>query len=63
MRIPELAQLFADRGCTAAYNLDGGGTAVMLFNGKIFSQQSNGGRALGDMLLITEQGYVPEEAE
>ena len=63
MRIPELAQLFADLGCSAAYNLDGGGTAVMLFGGEIYSRQSNGGRDLGDMLLITEQGYMPGEAE
>ena len=63
MRIPELAQVFADLGCSAAYNLDGGGTAVMLFGGKIYSRQSNGGRDLGDILLITEAGYSPQEAE
>ena len=57
MRIPELAQIFADLGCKAAYNLDGGGTAVMLFGGEIYSRQSNGGRDLGDMLVITEAGY------
>lgn len=63
MRIPQLAQVFADLGCTAAYNLDGGGTAVMLFNGEIFSRQSNGGRDLGDILLITEAGYGAQEGE
>ena len=62
MQIPELAQVFADLGCTAAYNLDGGGTAVMLFGGEIFSRQSNGGRDLGDMLVITEAGYSLQEA-
>ena len=61
MRIPQLAQVFADLGCTAAYNLDGGGTAVMIFNGKVFSRQSNGGRDLGDILLITEAGYTGKE--
>lgn len=65
MKIPELAQVFADLGCTAAYNLDGGGTAVMLFEQEIFSRQSNGGRDLGDMLVITESGYrkTGEDAE
>lgn len=63
MRIPELAQVFADLGCTVAYNLDGGGTAVMMFDGRIYSRQSNGGRDLGDILLITEPGYAPKEAE
>ena len=57
MRIPQLAQVFADLGCSAAYNLDGGGTAVMLFDGETISRQSNGGRDLGDMLVITEAGY------
>lgn len=61
MKIPELAQLFADLGCTAAYNLDGGGTAVMLFGGEAYSRQSNGGRDLGDMLVITESGYGAQE--
>lgn len=63
MRIPELAQVFEDLGCTAAYNLDGGGTAVMLFDGKIYSRQSNGGRDLGDILLITEAGYGNKEGQ
>ena len=63
MRIPQLAQVFADLGCTCAYNLDGGGTAVMLFNGEIFSRQSNGGRDLGDILLITEAGYTGKEGQ
>lgn len=61
MKIPELAQVFADLGCTAAYNLDGGGTAVMLFGGEAYSRQSNGGRDLGDMLVITESGYGTQE--
>ena len=63
MRIPELAQVFADLGCTAAYNLDGGGTAVMIFNGKVYSRQSNGGRDLGDIVLVTEKGYSAQEEE
>lgn len=55
MNIPQLAQLFEDLGCTKAYNLDGGGSAVMVFNHERYSQQSNGGdRKLGDILLIRE---------
>lgn len=63
VKIPQLAQIFADLGCTAAYNLDGGGTAVMLFDQRVFSRQSNGGRDLGDILLITESGYRAAESE
>lgn len=54
MTIPELAQVFVDLGCTKAYNLDGGGSAVMTFNHQKYSKQSNGGRDLGDILLIRE---------
>ena len=54
LTIPELAQIFVDLGCTKAYNLDGGGSAVMAFNHKAYSKQSNGGRDLGDILLIRE---------
>lgn len=54
MTIPDLAQIFVDLGCAKAYNLDGGGSAVMAFNHKVYSKQSNGGRDLGDILLIRE---------
>ena len=55
MTIPELAQVFADLGCKAAYNLDGGGSAVMVFNHQRYSRQSNGGgRDLGDILVIRD---------
>ena len=47
-------RFFADLGCKAAYNLDGGASAVMTFNDEIYSRPSNGGRALGDALLIKE---------
>ncbi len=60
VKVEELAQIFDDLGCAAAYNLDGGGTAVMVFDGEIFSKQSNGGRELGDILLITDSGFYKE---
>ena len=58
MTVPELAQVFQDLGCTVAYNLDGGGSALMTFLHQRYSRQSNGaGRELGDILLITEEGW------
>ena len=57
MLLGELSQVFADLGCKVAYNLDGGGTSVMLFDGERISKQSNGQRELGDILVITESGY------
>lgn len=54
MEIPELARVFEALGCKAAYNLDGGGSAVMVFNHEKYSSQSNGDRALGDILVIRD---------
>jgi exopolysaccharide biosynthesis protein len=38
----ELAQEFEDRGCTVAYNLDGGGSSTMYFNGKVVNNPTEG---------------------
>lgn len=53
LTINQLAQLFADLGCTAAYNLDGGASATLAFNGALFNRQSSE-RDIGDVLLIKE---------
>ena len=55
LKLDEMAQIFSDMGCKAAYNLDGGGSAVMSFNGDYVNHQSNGGdREISDLLLIAE---------
>ncbi|SDN75617.1 phosphodiester glycosidase family protein [Acetanaerobacterium elongatum] len=38
----QLAQEFSERGCTVAYNLDGGGSSTMWFNGKVVNVPANG---------------------
>lgn len=35
MTLNEFSKLFEDLGCTDAYNLDGGGSSTMYFNGKV----------------------------
>lgn len=49
----ELAQIFSDLGCKSAYNLDGGDSACMVFQGEVCNVRS-GQRELGDILLIKE---------
>jgi len=39
------AQLFADRGCTVAYNLDGGSSAAMVFMGETLNKHEGKGTA------------------
>ena len=51
--LPELAEIMAGLGCQCAYNLDGGGSSAMYFNGEIVNQPSNGGeRATSDILYV-----------
>lgn len=51
----ELARIMADLGCQSAYNLDGGGSSAMYFNGSIINQPSNGGeRGTSDVLYIAQ---------
>lgn len=52
--LPDLSQLFYDLGCTAAYNLDGGNSSIMVWNSEIINQPSGGGRESSDALLIAE---------
>ena len=52
--LPELSQLFADLGCTAAYNLDGGNSSIMVWQDAVINEPSGGGRESSDALLIAE---------
>lgn len=38
----QLAQLFKEQGCTVAYNLDGGGSTTLWFNGKVINNPTDG---------------------
>ena len=52
--LPALSQLFYDLGCTAAYNLDGGNSSIMVWGGDVINDPSGGGRKSSDALLIAE---------
>ena len=52
--LPELSRLFHDLGCTAAYNLDGGNSSVMVWEGEVINNPSGGGRESSDAVLIAE---------
>ena len=47
----------SDLGCTEAYNLDGGGSTTMYFNGQVVNQPTTNGntikeRAVSDIVYI-----------
>lgn len=53
--LTELATIMQNLGCTKAYNLDGGGSSAMYFDGQIINQPSNGGeRDTSDIFYIAQ---------
>ncbi|MFT3875092.1 MAG: phosphodiester glycosidase family protein [Propioniciclava sp.] len=51
--LPELAQIMLGLGATTAYNLDGGGSSTLYFDGAVVNQPSNGGeRGTSDILYV-----------
>ena len=54
MTMEELSQLFYDLGCTEAYNLDGGQTSQLVWNGHVISNPYDGGRECSDIVLVAE---------
>jgi exopolysaccharide biosynthesis protein len=52
--LAEFAQIFQDLGCTTAYNLDGGGSSTMYYQGAIVNQPAgrDNKRAISDILYV-----------
>ena len=55
----ELADYMAQLGCTQAYNLDGGNSAILVFNGRIINHKAQE-RDLTDIIYFATA--IPEEA-
>lgn len=53
MNLPDLAAIFEGLGCKAAYNLDGGGSAVMTFDDGLYSVPSES-RNLSDIVIVVD---------
>ncbi|WP_091709511.1 phosphodiester glycosidase family protein [Microbacterium sp. cf046] len=53
--LTELAEIMTGLGATTAYNLDGGGSSTMYFNGQVVNQPSNGAeRGTSDILYVAQ---------
>ena len=52
MTLEELANTLVSLGCRSAYNLDGGATAMMVFQGAVISQPTKGGRSSSDIIYF-----------
>ena len=54
LTMAQLAAFMENLGCKAAYNLDGGQSSMLWFDGHLVSTPYNGGRSVGDIVIITE---------
>ena len=63
MTLSQLAQLMQSLGCSAAYNLDGGQSAAMWFDGDIISTPYHNGRAVGDAIVLCEPPERPDSPD
>ena len=54
MRFPELSHLMYEEGCKVAYNLDGGGSVFMYYDGKAVNSNT-GGRSPSDYFVILKK--------
>lgn len=54
MTLDEFGALFESLGCSFAFNLDGGQSSMMVFNGGIANRPYKGGRDVSDIIYITE---------
>lgn len=52
--LSELAGLLVEEGCQYAYNLDGGKSSAMVYNGAYVNQPADGGREISDIIMIGE---------
>lgn len=54
MTLKQLSAFMEGLGCKVAYNLDGGQSALMWYDGSVISTPYKGGRSIGDIVIIKE---------
>ena len=60
MKLLDVAQIMKDLGCTAAYNLDGGSSTTLYFNGEVINTpgRSDGSeRSISDIIYINRKRH------
>ena len=55
LSLNSLSNLFAELGCKAAYNLDGGQTAVMVCGSEVINNQAGDGRQCSDFVMVLDE--------
>lgn len=54
LSMSNLSKLMYDLGCVSAYNLDGGQTSMMTWNGSVINNPYKGGRKCSDIIMVGE---------
>lgn len=54
----ELAEYMESLGCTTAYNLDGGGSSTMVFNGEVINNPTTTGKNVGTERKVSDIVYI-----
>ncbi len=52
--LSELAAILSDEGCIYGYNLDGGKSAMMFYDGEIINEPDGGGRDISDIIYVSK---------
>ena len=60
LRLLELAKLMESYGCVTAYNLDGGGSSTMVFNGTVVNQPTTSGNEISER-SVSDIVYIAAE--
>lgn len=60
MTLVQLSALMESLGCRTAYNLDGGQSSMLWWNGDVLSTPYRGGRPLGDIIILTDPAAQTE---
>ena len=50
--VKQLALMMREKGCTVAYNLDGGNSATLVFHNEIYSAKENKERSVSDIIYF-----------
>ncbi len=60
---PALSEIMKNEGCSVAYNLDGGRSAVMVYDGQWVNAPYKNGRGISDILYISKALVLKNEEE
>ena len=60
---PTLSEIMKNEGCSVAYNLDGGRSAVMVYDGQWVNAPYKNGRGVSDILYISKAPVLENKEE